>query len=170
MWKKLLRGAAGGLAGTLAHSVVMLGARELGLGGKLAPRAITDEVLDSLGVDPDEDTRVALAVANHIGFGVTTGALFGLAAPRSRVRSMLAGAGYGLAVWFASYEGWVPWLGALPRAHRDRPDRQVLMIAAHVAFGVALGAIAARPRRRKAGSEDDTYISARDFQAPITAS
>ena len=169
MWKKLLRGAAGGLAGTLAHSAVMLGARQAGLGGKLPPKAITDEMLASLGVDPDENTRIALAVATHVGFGLATGALFGLAAPRmSRVKSMLAGAGYGLAVWFASYEGWVPELGALPRAHRDRWDRQALMIGAHVAFGLALGAVAARPPEH--GSDDATYISARDVEVPITAS
>ena len=147
MWNKLMRGAAGGLAGTLAHSAVMFTGRALGLGGKLPPKAITDEMLESLGVDPSEPTRKALAVANHVGFGMTAGALFGLVQPRmSRGRSMLAGAAYGLAVWFASYEGWVPKvLGALPRSHFDRWDRQAYLLAAHVAFGAALGAVTARP-------------------------
>jgi hypothetical protein len=147
MWNKLMRGAAGGLAGTLAHSAVMLTGRALGLGGKLPPKAITDELVESLGVDPSESTRVALAVANHVGMGVTTGALFGLVQPRmSRGKSMLTGAAYGVAVYLASYEGWVPHvLGALPRAHRDRWDRHAYLLAAHIAFGAVLGAVTARP-------------------------
>ena len=142
-----MRGAAGGLAGTLAHSAVMLAGRALGLGGKLPPKEITDELVESLGIDPGEHTRTALAVANHIAMGATTGALFGLVQPpMSRGKSMLAGAAYGLAVWFASYEGWVPHvLGAMRRAHRDRWDRQAYLVAAHVAFGAALGAVTARP-------------------------
>jgi hypothetical protein len=146
MWKNLMRGAAGGLAGTAAHTAVMVAARSLGLGGKLPPKAITDRVLDRLGLRPREETRVALAVANHIGFGVGTGALFGAFAPRSRAKSIAAGTAYGLAVWLASYAGWAPTIGALPHARRDRPDRQVMMIVAHAAFGAVLGAVAAKRR------------------------
>jgi len=80
---------------------------------------------------------------------------------------MLAGAAYGLAVWFASYEGWVPKLGALPHAHRDRWDRQAMMIGAHVAFGAVLGAIAARPR---APGSERTYISSEANASPIVVS
>src|SRR3569623_1049803 len=148
-WNKLMRGAAGGLAGTLAHSAVMLAGRALGLGGKLPPKESTDELVESLGIDPGEHTRTALTVANHIALGATTCALFGLVQPpMSRGKSMLAGAAYGLAVWFASYEGWVPHvLGAMRRAHRDRWDRQAYLVAAHVAFGAALDAVRARPAR-----------------------
>jgi len=148
MWKNLMRGAVGGLAGAAAHTAVMLAGRSLGLGGKLPPQAITDRMLQHLGLHPRKQTRVALAAANHIGYGVATGVLFGAALPpMSRGRSMLAGAAYGLAIWFTSYEGWVPTIGALPRARHDRPDRQAILIAAHVAYGTVLGAIAAkRPR------------------------
>jgi hypothetical protein len=151
MLNKLLRGAAGGLAGTLAHTAVMVGARLAGIGGKLPPKEITDEMLESFGYDPSEDTRVALAVANHVGFGASVGVLFGLLQPRmSRPKSMALGAVYGLAVWFASYEGLVPEvLGAMPHAKHDRWDRQAMMIAAHVAYGVALGAVTARPPVRE---------------------
>lgn len=160
MWNKLKRGAAGGLAGTLAHSAVMLAGRALGLRGKLPPKTITDELVESLGADPSEGTRGALAVANHIAMGATSGALFGaLQPPMPRGKSMLAGAAYGLAVWFASYEGWVPHvLGALPRAHRDRWDRQAYLIAAHVAFGAVLGAVTARPQQH-----DEHFVDPRNI-------
>jgi hypothetical protein len=167
MWKNLMRGAAGGLAGTAAHTAVMFAARSLGLGGKLPPQAITDRMLGRLGLHPRRETRVALAAAQHVGFGMTTGALFGLAAPRSRGRSILAGSLYGAAVWLASYEGWVPALGALPRARRDRPDRQAMLLGAHVAFGAVLGAIAARPRPDKPEPlrADPTLAPRRDVAA-----
>ena len=159
-----MRGAAGGLAGTLAHSAVMFAARAAGLGGELPPKAITDEMLESLGANPSEPTRQVLAVANHVGFGLATGALFGLVQPRmSRGKSMAVGAAYGLAVWLASYEGWVPKvLGALPHARRDRWDRQAMMIAAHVAFGAALGAVTARP---PAHDRHDDYIDPSNLDA-----
>lgn len=155
-----MRGAIGGLAGTLAHTAVMLTSRALGLGGKLPPKEITDEMLDSLGIEAREPTRVALAVVNHVGMGVTTGALFGVVQPRmSRGKSMLAGAAYGLAVYVASYQGWVPHvLGALPRAHFDRWDRQAYLIAAHVAFGAVLGAVTARPPEHHDEVIDSTNI------------
>lgn len=164
MLEKLGRGVLGGLAGTLAHSAVMFTARLAGLVGELPPKRITDEMVEALGVDPDEDTRVALAIANHVGFGVATGTLFGVAAPRmSRGKAMLAGAAYGLAVWFTSYEGWVPEvLGALPHAHRDRWDRQAVLMAAHVAYGVALGAVVGRPRP----AEPDVPLRADPTLAP----
>jgi hypothetical protein len=167
MWKNLMRGAAGGLAGTAAHTAVMLAARSLGLAGKLPPKAITDRMLERLGVHPTHETRVALAAAQHVGFGAATGALFGLAAPRSRMKSILAGSLYGTAVWLASYEGWVPAIGALPRARRDRPDRQAMLLGAHVAFGAVLGAIAARPRSEppEALRADPTLAPRRDVAA-----
>jgi hypothetical protein len=68
----------------------MLGARAAGLGGTLPPKAITDAMLESIGADPRPETRVALAAAQHVGFGVATGALFGTIAPRSRVKSIAA--------------------------------------------------------------------------------
>jgi len=141
-----MRGAVGGLAGTAAHTAVMRASQALGFGGKLPPRAITDRMLHRLGLRPRQEVRHVLAVVNHIGFGVTTGVVFGAVAPRSRAKSILAGAVYGLAVWAASYEGLAPAIGALPHARRDRPDRQAMMIAAHVAYGAVLGAIAVRPR------------------------
>jgi hypothetical protein len=168
MWKNLMRGVVGGLAGAAAHTTVMLVARSTGLGGTLPPRAITDRMLHHLGIHPKHETRTALAAANHVGYGMATGALFGVAMPRmSRPRSMLAGAAYGLALWFTSYEGWVPAIGALPPARRDRPDRQAMLIAAHVAFGTVLGAIAAKPRPPEPENlrADPTLAPSRDVAA-----
>ncbi len=147
MWSKLLRGLVGGLVGTVPHSAVLLIARRAGWLGRIPPRAITDEVVESFGADPGEGSRVLLSIANHVGFGAGTGALFGLVTPRmSRPAGVLAGMAYGVVVWLASYHGWVPAIGALPKIHRDRKDRQITLLVAHLAFGAALGAIAAWPQ------------------------
>jgi hypothetical protein len=42
----------------------------------------------------------------------------------------------------------VPLLGALPPAHLDDRRRQASMVAAHVVYGLVLGAVTARRRRR----------------------
>jgi hypothetical protein len=49
-----------------------------------------------------------------------------------------------LSVWALSYQGWVPALGILPPASRDQPGRQWTMVAAHVVYGVVLGAMERR--------------------------
>ena len=59
------------------------------------------------------------------------------------------GALFGLLVWGVSYLGWVPAAKILPPAHRDRRDRQVTMVIAHLVFGASLGLLlkGAAPRR-----------------------
>jgi len=50
-------------------------------------------------------------------------------------------------VWFVSYQGWVPALGLLPPAHRDRPGRPATMLIAHWVYGATLGACLGRAGR-----------------------
>ena len=57
------------------------------------------------------------------------------------------GVALSLAVYAASYQGWVPVLGALPPATRDRCDRQAVLVGAHVVFGAVLGPLDGRSRR-----------------------
>jgi len=164
MWTKLVRGFVGGLAGTLPHSAVMLIARRAGWLGTPPPRAITDQMVESLGADPSEGSRRALAIANHVGFGAITGAMFGMAAPRMSLRaSIAAGMAYGTAVWLASYQGWVPAIGALPKAHRDRKERQLALFLAHLGYGAVLGAFTALwPHKDKDEDDNDDHDDERE--------
>lgn len=56
------------------------------------------------------------------------------------------GAAFGLAVWAAGYEGWVPAMGVLPPAHRDKRSRALTMLAAHLVYGAVLGVASRRAR------------------------
>jgi hypothetical protein len=145
--RALLRGALGGLIGTVAMSLPILAARRVGLMGEAPPRRIAGRLLSAVGVRRrEEETEIAAATLLHLGFGTGAGALFGVLARYVRlpIAVPVRGVGYALGVWFASYQGWIPALSLLPPASRDRPDRRVVLVAAHVVYGAVLGACMAR--------------------------
>lgn len=140
---RLVRGAVAGTLATVPMSAVMLAAGRLGLMGQQPPEAITRQaVASAAGTAPGTLTSSALATLVHLGFGATTGAVY--AAGPARLQAVPAparGAVFAVGVWAVSYRGWVPRFGALPHAEHDRDDRVVVMVAAHVLFGAALGAL-----------------------------
>lgn len=73
---------------------------------------------------------------SHFGCGAFAGALY--PATRQRVAHPLVyGSGYGVAIWAASYFGWIPALHALPPPHRHPANRRRLMIVVHLVGGPA---------------------------------
>ena len=146
------RGAVAGVVATLAMSVPMLAATQLGLVRHQAPRQITDRLLQHTGLAGqvrDEDSRDALATANHLGFGAAGGVIFGLLSrylPPS-VPRVAAGMTYGAMIWTVSYAGWAPALRLMPAPDDDEPARPALMLGAHLVYGAVLGALT-RARKR----------------------
>lgn len=141
----LVRGAAAGAVATAAMSALMLAAGRAGLVGEQPPEAIVRQAGALTGGEPRGRLADALAVAAHLGFGVGTGAAYALLPPSAR--PVLRGMAVGQAVYAVSYAGWVPVLGALPHATRDRTARQAVMVAAHLVYGAVLGALDDRWRR-----------------------
>ena len=141
----LLRGAAAGSAATVAMSGLMLAAQRAGLVGRQPPEAIVRTAGAALGSEPRGRTADALGSLAHLGFGASVGGAYALL-PERRA-GVPAALLTSLAVYAVSYQGWVPALGALPRASRDRNDRQGVMLAAHLVYGVVLGRLDARWRR-----------------------
>lgn len=140
-WRRLAGGAAAGAAATVPMSAVMLAAGRLGLMGTQPPEAIADRALDEAGAHVFEPTIDVLAALAHLGFGAAAGAVFRLARPRGGPGSGLAWAAL---VYAGSYLGWVPALGILPPATKDREGRVGSMLAAHAVFGAVLGALPPR--------------------------
>lgn len=130
------RGGVNGLVATAAMSAFLLGAQRLGLLEKQPPRII----VESLAPDLTEEEERTTALGAHLGYGTAGGAAYGLLSRIVRP-GVASGTAFGLGVWAASYEGWLPWLGILPPAHRDRPRRRWTMLAAHVVYGAVLGAV-----------------------------
>jgi glycine/D-amino acid oxidase-like deaminating enzyme/nitrite reductase/ring-hydroxylating ferredoxin subunit len=145
--RAMIRGGAGGAVATAAMSGALVVQKKLGLLGEHPPRKIVRGLrwrMGALGTSRRAE-NVATVLA-HWGFGVASGALFGLLHARKRglAASTLLGAGFGLAVWAASYYGWVPALGVMRPPQRDRPMRPTSMAAAHLLFGTVLGAFVDR--------------------------
>ncbi|MFF5209032.1 DUF6789 family protein [Streptosporangium sp. NPDC000396] len=136
MTQDLVKGAVAGTAATALMSAVMLAGDRAGLMPDQPPKRITRALLPGHKHRPKPGERVLSAIA-HFGFGAAFGSLFSLL-HRGRRAPILLGVGYGLAIWFVSYQGWVPRLGILPPISEDLPERQAVMAAGHVVYGTAL--------------------------------
>lgn len=152
----ILDGALGGAVGTVGMSGLMLAADKAGLMGEHPPDKIAGAALDAIGVhDRDEETQDAVAVVLHLGFGMGCGAIFGVLHRRLpfRVPAVLHGMLFASLIWATSYEGWVPALGIMPPASRDRPDRPRVMFAVHLVYGALLGAVVAHRNESDDGED-----------------
>jgi uncharacterized protein DUF6789 len=152
--KSLLAGAVAGGIATVAMSAVMLGAKRAGISGELPPEKIARRAIEAVGDErPSAHEEQAAAAVAHIGFGAAAGALFALlttwnpTARRSPAARVFAGALYATGIWLVSYQGWVPALGIMPAASRDRRGRVATMLAAHWVYGAALGVLLTVLRR-----------------------
>ncbi len=141
-------GAIAGLAGTVAMTAAMR-AMFRALPEKdrypLPPRLITDRVVGPTGLMDalDEPERRDLTLALHYGYGAAAGALYPAVARRVGGPAAVTGIGYGLAVWGASYLGWIPAMRILTPATQHPRARNGLMLAAHVVWGGVTGVTAA---------------------------
>jgi hypothetical protein len=72
---------------------------------------------------------------HHFLFGALGGAAFG---GLTGARSLASGAVFGVAVWSASYLGWIPATGLLRFGTTHPARRNGLMIAVHLVWGAAL--------------------------------
>jgi hypothetical protein len=145
-------GALAGAIATIPMSAVMYAAEVAGLMGEYPPEIIAEQGLAAVGVREGEDVNDAAATVAHLGFGAAAGALFGLLRRRVRlpISPVAQGIGYGLLVYAASYDGWIPAIHIMPAPENDRPGRQPSMAAAHVVYGAVLAALLRSPDVRRA--------------------
>jgi hypothetical protein len=142
---RVLTGALAGIAATAPMTVLMvLGHRSLFWWQRdpLPPRQITDRALQMVhaGDDLSEESKQALAIANHFGYGGSMGALFGSAIPIYGPSDAIAkGAAFGCGVWAASYLGWLPAAGMYRSATEEPQERNVVIIGSHLLWGACLG-------------------------------
>lgn len=157
---RLLMGGLAGLAGTVAMTAAMnrlhprLPRSER---YPLPPREITARLLR-----PSSDERTKdIAIGAHHAYGAAAGALLAAARPRLTTRFGLPA---GVAVWGASYFGWIPALGVLRPASQHPAARNALMIAVHLVWGAATAVsyrelVAARCKPLRAGPNLDAPAS-----------
>jgi uncharacterized membrane protein YagU involved in acid resistance len=144
--RKLLNGALAGFVSTAPMSLSMvLGWMLLSEREKyhLPPRLITEEIGEQLGIDDhlSENELIGLTIFSHFGYGAVFGAVYSLFERAITVHSSLKGALTGVAIWTGSYLGWLPAMRILTPATQHPWRRNLLMIVAHVIWGVTLGEV-----------------------------
>src|SRR5690348_6910935 len=95
-------GTAGGLAGTVTMSALLLAAQKFGLLGRFPPERITKKALEAANVgDVDKPAHLALTTILHFGFGGSLGTTFGVIRQRLRppLSPALQGLVFGALVW-----------------------------------------------------------------------
>jgi len=79
----------------------------------------------------------AAAKSLHLGYGMTSGALYGVM--RRRAGSMfLDGALLGISVWAAGYLGWLPATELMPPISEQSPRQIAVPIFNHIMFGLGV--------------------------------
>ncbi len=107
----------------------------------LPPAEIVADITDKADVRKHLDSQQLtwLTMIAHFGFGGFAGGIYGfLASPAWQPYSITATL-FCLCVWFVSYMIGLPTLGILRPATEHPARRNVLMIVAHVVWGVGLG-------------------------------
>jgi len=145
-YRKLLKGAIAGFVATAPMSISMLiGWRLLPAHEKyhLPPRLITEEISERMGVEDrlGERELVGLTIFSHFGYGALFGAFYARFEHKLPLHASLKGALSGVALWVGSYLGWLPAFGILSPATWHPWRRNLLMIVAHVIWGVTLGEV-----------------------------
>jgi uncharacterized membrane protein YagU involved in acid resistance len=112
---------------------------------RLEPGRITDDMLRRVGLRENlrKNERDCAATIAHFGYGAAVGAAYPLVS-RLPLPSGTRGPAYGLLVCAASYAGWLPAIETLPPPQRRPAGRNVLLIAAHLVWGMATEALSER--------------------------
>ncbi len=84
----------------------------------------------------------AATVVSHFGYGAAMGMLYSTSVKKLPLPSPVKGMLFGLIVWAASYLGLLPLIGMSESGQSEPGRRNLMMIAAHVVWGVTLGVVA----------------------------
>ena len=150
--RALVGGVLGGTAGAALMLPLFEGAKRAGMLTEAPPVRVVDQAADAAettAVDGqiEKGEREGVAVGSHLLYGAVAGALYGLAQDELALPTVPAGAAYGLALWAVGYLGWMPAAGVLPQPWRQQPGDALTPVAAHLVYGLALGAVERMVRR-----------------------
>jgi uncharacterized membrane protein YagU involved in acid resistance len=141
---KVSQSAIAGMIATLPMTIFMRSAwKRLPVEEKYAlpPRLITRKLIKPAS-KLSERKQKALTLFLHFTFGMAAGLIYGAVEEKVSLPHVVKGPLAGMAVWTGSYLGWIPALGILPSAVEHPWRRNVLMIVAHLIWGLTLGAFA----------------------------
>lgn len=143
-----LKGALAGFVATIPMTIFMLTTQRFLPKGQhydLPPEIITKELAHRVHVRQhmSKGQILGATLVSHFGYGATMGALYAPFAQRTPTIAPVQGSLFALFVWAASYLGLLPLLGMSESGHSEPGHRNLMMIAAHIVWGTALGLVTA---------------------------
>lgn len=159
---RLLIGGIAGFVGTMAMTAAMRRLhRRLPEAERypLTPREIVDSGSKQLGVPLAGEAAKDVTTGAHFAYGAAMGAMIAAMNPDPKTRT---GAAAGIAIWLASYMGWIPAVGILEPATKHPARRNLLMIGVHLVWGAATAA----SMRELRAARETIFKDGRDWDAP----
>lgn len=142
-----IQGAVAGFLATLPMSAAMgLLYRQLPEWQQypLPPAGITREMADRTDMEEAVDAQPERALSigvGHFAYGTAAGAFYRMTMERLPLPPLFKGLAFGVGLWAVGYLGWVPALDLLPSATERPRQRTLLMIMAHLVYGVCTALI-----------------------------
>ena len=146
-----LTGAAAGSIGTVPMTLFMFGAHRLLPGWQkyaLPPEKITQEAAERADIELDKPQLLGASLVAHLGYGASMGSLYNTFARKVELPAIVKGAVFGVVVWAASYLGWLPVANFSVGAPEEPIKRNILMIGAHIIWGVTTALVVDQIERR----------------------
>jgi hypothetical protein len=158
MTERVIAGAVAGAVGTGAMTLFMRPGVARFLSSRWRPDQFVPREVVQWGAQVAGRPRAltarqegVVAAGAHLAYGMAMGALYGIiGGGAGGARSPAPrGAAWGLAVWAAGYEGWMPAAGVRPATTEQPPTKWPLPIGNHVVFGVVTAAVFDRIQERR---------------------
>ena len=142
-----LKGALAGFIATGPMTVFMLTSQRImpkGQQYELPPELITKELAHRAHIrwHMNKTQILAATLVSHFGYGAAMGALYSPLHKKLPLPAVLKGVIFGFVVWAGSYLGLLPLMGISESAHKEPVRRNLMMIAAHLVWGSAMGLVA----------------------------
>lgn len=116
-------------------------------GRALPPARLSRELAVVAGAKPrSAKGQIWLSLLAHFGYGAATGMVYALIRPSSR-QPLVRGSFFGVAFWAANYLGWMPAFRFRTAAPRMPAKENLLMVAAHLVYGITLAETEKRLRQ-----------------------
>ena len=141
---RALAGALGGAGGTIVLSALRGVFKKTGLVFDTAPTQVVDRVEELVapeGFPPN--ARWVLTWIAHAGYGVGTGAVFGLLRRESggTGEEAAVGSSLGILAWGVGWSSWLPLAGVHRAPWTQRTPKVLLPVLDHAVYGAAWGLI-----------------------------
>ena len=134
------RGLVAGAAGTAAMTAAQLAYMKATNGeSSSTPAEVGRRIMEGvLQRDVPDSAMPALNNGMHVAYGTSWGAVYGLAAGGRRASPVMAGLGFGLAVWSASLLQ-LPAMKLAPPVWESSPGELLPDVGFHLVYGTAVG-------------------------------